>query len=72
MLRKYQVNLYIDENGLWNGEITDELGRILNLAKLKVAWLRKPDFDFFGKIDQSTEQQFIASETKAFINILYS
>lgn len=72
LLRKYQVNLYIDENGLWNGEITDELGRILNLAKLKVAWLRKPDFDFFGKIDQSTEEQFIASETKAFINILYS
>jgi glutathione synthase/RimK-type ligase-like ATP-grasp enzyme len=72
LLRKYQVNLSLDENGLWNGEITDELGRILNLAKLKVAWLRKPDFDFFGKIDQSTEEQFIASETKAFINILYS
>ena len=72
LLRKYKINLYIDENGLWNGEITDELGRILNLAKLKVAWLRKPDFDFFGKSAESTEQQFIASETKAFVNILYS
>jgi hypothetical protein len=72
LLLKYKLNLYIDKNGCWDGEITDELGRVLNLAKLKIAWFRKPDFDFFGKDVASTEEQWITSETKAFINILYS
>jgi glutathione synthase/RimK-type ligase-like ATP-grasp enzyme len=72
LLRKYKINLHIDSNGLWTGQITDELGRILNLDRLKVAWLRKPEFDFFGKIAESAEEEFIASETKSFINILYS
>ncbi len=72
LLCKYKVNLYIDENGLWDGEITDELSRILNLSKLKVAWLRKPEFTFFGKMAESSEEDFMVSETKAFINILYS
>ena len=34
--------------------------------------MRKPEFDFFGKIAESAEEEFIASETKSFINILYS
>ena len=37
LLRKYKINLHIDSNGLWTGQITDELGRILNLDRLKVA-----------------------------------
>ena len=73
LLSKYKVNLQIDRNGLWSGEITDEISRVLNLANLKVAWLRKPDFNFFsGKNARSEEEEFIASEMKAFINTLYS
>jgi len=59
-------------NGLWKGEITDEVGRVLNLATLKVAWFRKPDFDFFGRKAESPEEEFIVSETKALIDTLYS
>lgn len=73
LLLKYKINLSIDKSGLCSGEIIDELGRILNLAELKVAWLRKPIFDFFGHSStESEEEKFIASETKAFINTLYS
>ena len=74
LLLKYQVNIFIKSNGSWGGEIIDELGRVLKIEKLKVAWLRKPDFDFFYNIDDTNieKQNFISSEIKAFINILYS
>ncbi len=73
LLTKYKFDLWINENGIWEGKIVDEIGRILNLHMLKVAWLRKPDFNFSGnKLDDSKESKFIASETKAFIDILYS
>jgi hypothetical protein len=73
ILSKYKINLQIDRNGLWSGEITDEIGRVLNLANLKVAWLRKPDFNFFSdKNAGSGQEEFIASEVKALINTLYS
>ena len=73
LLLTYKINLHIDENGLWYGDIIDELGRVLDLEKLKVAWLRKPDFNFFGdRGGESEAEKFIASGTKSFINILYS
>jgi len=72
LLQKYSLNLHLDKEGLWKGEITDEIGRVLNLATLKVAWFRKPDFDFFGRKAASPEEEFIVSETKAFIDTLYS
>jgi len=73
LLQKYKINLSIDKSGLCSGEIIDELGRVLNLVELRVAWLRKPMFDFFGdESTESEEQSFIVSETKAFINTLYS
>ena len=74
LLLKYQLNIFIKSNGSWGGEIIDELGRVLEIEKLKVAWLRKPDFDFFYNTDDTNieKQNFISSEIKAFINILYS
>jgi glutathione synthase/RimK-type ligase-like ATP-grasp enzyme len=70
---KYKINIQIDKNGLWNGEIIDEVDRVLILDNLKVAWLRKPGFNFFNdKIATSDREKFIASEVKALINILYS
>ncbi len=73
LLVKYRVNLYINSKGEWDGEITDELNRVLSLKNLKVAWLRKPDFDFILNLPMTTEvREFIVSETKSFINILYS
>lgn len=73
LLLKYQTNFYINEKGFWEGDITDELGRVLNLKTLKVAWLRKPEFTFFSdRKAESESEQFIASEINALINILYS
>lgn len=73
LILKYRISLYINENGVWYGEIIDELDRVLNLSDLKVAWLRKPEFGFFdGKSAESENEEFIASEIKSFINILYS
>jgi hypothetical protein len=73
ILSKYKTNLQIDEDGMWNGNITNEVGRVLNLAKLRVAWLRKPEFNFFsGKDAESEQEEFIASEIKSLINMLYS
>lgn len=72
LLLKYKIHLSINTYGVWTGEITDELGRVLNLEKLRVAWLRKPNFHFFNTEDESKITKFIASETKALINTLYS
>jgi glutathione synthase/RimK-type ligase-like ATP-grasp enzyme len=73
ILSKYKVNLSIPKDGLWEGEIVDQLDRILDLKQQKVAWLRKPDFNFFGDHpDKSAEEFFAESETKAFINSIYS
>lgn len=72
LLMKYRVTLSLEESGVWSGEIVDELGRILSLTKLRIAWFRKPEFDFLGKIIESPEEEFIVSETKSLINTLYS
>ena len=73
ILSKYKICIHINKEGLWSGKIIDELNRTLNLTELKVAWLRKPVFDFFGNNNSnSNEEQFVVSETKAFINTLYS
>lgn len=73
ILSKYEINIQIDGNGLWKGEITNEVGKILKLKNLKVAWLRKPEFNFFsGNEAGSEEEKFIASEVKSLINTLYS
>lgn len=73
ILSKYKLDLNIRKDGSWSGNVIDQLGRILDLKRLKVAWLRKPDFNFFNNdANQSTEEQFITSEIKAFINTIYS
>lgn len=69
---KYKVSLSLDSDRPWSGKIIDELGRVLDLAKLKVAWFRKPEFDFRGEWPNQEIQQFANSEIKAFIDILYS
>src|SRR5690606_19540232 len=69
---KFSTTLCVDEEGRWYGEITDEMGRTISLHDLRVAWFRKPDFDFLGRIAETDEDQFVISETKALINILYS
>lgn len=72
LISQYRTHLYIDRQGSWGGTISDQVGRVLDLARLKVAWFRKPEFDFFGKQALSAEEEFATSETKALINILYT
>jgi len=74
LLIKYKINLSIGDNGNWFGTITDELNRVLDLKTLKVAWLRKPKFDFASNYtkEELGIKKFMVSEAKAFISILYS
>ena len=73
LLFKYKINFGINKDKSWKAEIIDEVGRVLDLTKQKVAWLRKPDFNFFGDhSDKSAEESFAESEIKAFINSIYS
>jgi len=73
LLSKYKINFSVNKDESWKAEIIDEIGRVLDLTKQKVAWLRKPDFNFFGDHpDKSAEEFFAESETKAFINSIYS
>ena len=72
-LVKYKVNLFIKTDGSWSGKIIDELGRVLDIEKLKVAWFRKPIFDFvLNTLVESSIKKFIDNEIKAFIDILYT
>ncbi len=72
LLLKYKINIF-NTNGIWDGTICDEVGRELNLSKLKVAWFRKPKFDFLLLRElEKDDYNFVSSEGKAFINILYS
>ena len=73
LLFKYKINFRVNEDGSWQAEIIDGFERVLDLTKQKIAWLRKPDFNFFGNHpDKSAEESFAESETKAFINSIYS
>ena len=73
LILKYRIEVLTDNSGNWHGTIEDETNRVLNLDAIRVAWLRKPDFDFATTDDASTEvQDFIYSETKTFIQLLYS
>lgn len=73
ILSSYKCNLDIDSKGLWSGTIADGYGRVLRLDKLKVAWFRKPQFNFYETQEsQIGNIEFAVSETKAFINSLYS
>jgi glutathione synthase/RimK-type ligase-like ATP-grasp enzyme len=73
LLTKYQLNMGIDDGTAWYGRIVDETGRELNLTNLKVAWFRKPDFDFSTGFDgDSDATNFATSEARAFIEMLYS
>ena len=73
LLSKYKIDFGINKDESWKAEVIDEVGRVLDLTKQKVAWLRKPDFNFFGDYpDKSAEEFFAESETKAFINSIYS
>ena len=73
LLFKYKTNFIINKDRSWKAEIIDEIGRVLDLSELKVAWLRKPDLNFFGDYpDKSAEVFFAESETKASINSIYS
>lgn len=70
IVQKYQISLRIDVGGRWNGTINDELGRQVDLDKLRVAWIRRPDFSFEGATDGV--QKFIVSEIRALIASLYA
>lgn len=73
LLSKYEINFGVNQDRSWEAKIIDEFGRILDLTKQKVAWLRKPDFNFFdNNSDKSAEELFAESEIKAFINSIYS
>ncbi len=72
-LLNYAVNIYLGNKGNWEGVIIDEVGRELLLSQLRLAWLRKPKFDFLVNCKYDAgEYKFISSEAKALINILYS
>ncbi len=71
-LLKYQITLF-QTNNSWSGEIIDELGRVLEIEKLKVAWFRKANFNFlFDSRMDASNKDFISSETKALIDVLYT
>jgi len=73
VLTKYRLELRLEIEGEWSGEVTDELGRTLDLRTLRVAWFRKPSFDFELVDGTDGESQgFIASETRAFLETMYS
>lgn len=72
LLTKYQCDLSIDDEGAWRGIIIDELGRTLDLSAPRVAWFRKPEFQFSSEVDDPNAQAFVASEAKALIEVLYS
>ncbi len=72
ILSKYKIELELEPNG-WHGIIIDEQGRALNIDDLRVAWLRKPEFDFNHTSTLHPDiASFVSSETKAFIDTLYS
>lgn len=70
ILTKYQISLRIDALGHWGGTITDELGRVVNLCDLQVAWIRRPDFPFENPEDGV--QKFIMAEIRALISFIYA
>jgi glutathione synthase/RimK-type ligase-like ATP-grasp enzyme len=69
---RYCFELNIDETGNWSGQVIDEVGRSLNLTETKVAWLRKPSFDFVPTSQLPEMQSFVSSETRALVDTLYS
>ena len=73
ILTKYDLNLTINSHAQWSGTIIDEMDRVLALENLRVAWFRKPEFDFSLNIPLGKEvQEFVCAETKALIEILYA
>jgi len=71
--RRYRIELNVSGQGEWSGRIIDELNREIFLHEIKVAWFRKPSFDFFGHdANLSDTQRFISSECRATLDILYS
>ncbi len=70
---KYRSHLFIDSNGRWGGEIADELGRVIDLSRLRSGWIRRPEFAFAWASDADDGvQKFAVAETKAFVESLYS
>lgn len=70
VLSKYQISLQIDVSGIWAGTVTDELGRVVNLENLQIAWIRRPDFPFENAEDGV--QKFVMAEVRALISCLYA
>jgi len=72
LLTKYRVTLTLGADGKWAGHLTDEVERVLDLAAVKVGWLRKPRFDFdTAGIDQAY-REFVVAESRALIDTIYS
>lgn len=73
LLEKYKFEVRISTMGAIWGTIEDEVGRILNFENLRVAWLRKPSYQY-ESLDGFSEgvQSFIKSETTSFLHSLYS
>ena len=74
ILSKYGTTLHLDAAGRWQGEIIDETGRKLALEDVRVAWLRKPDFNFtFGRASMDAfSLEFASGEIKSLIDTLYT
>lgn len=73
ILTHYKFQLGIDSNQNWFGKCIDQLGRTLDLRAVRVAWYRKPSFDFDYEIGLDTEsRRFAGAEIRSFFEALYS
>lgn len=73
ILNKYDVSIEMSGDGGWQGFLVDETGRRLDLCTVRVAWFRKPEFEFETSIPMdAASAQFAASEARALIDTLYA
>ena len=70
---RYKTSLRMSSDGRWTGSITDEVGRHLRLECLRVAWLRKPSFDFeFGRPLEAEVGRYVRSELRSLLEGIYA
>ncbi|HZF00526.1 MAG TPA: hypothetical protein VE344_01380 [Methylomirabilota bacterium] len=70
---RYTTNLRISARSAWTGCLNDEVGRQLDLHTLKVAWFRKPSFEFdLGRAFEPEVNRYVCSELKSLIDTIYS
>lgn len=73
ILKRYRFQLGIGPGGEWFGTCTDQLGRTLDLRTVRVAWYRKPSFDFDYELNLDEEsRRFAGAEIRSFFETLYT